>query len=174
MGDVSTASPVEVDPTTTPESDDDPTPRIAASLRLRLDHDFGDDCLVAYDLCVDATNENDAGAYQPIATDTLVDAPEAWVEVRELPASARVRVGRHAVFAPEGILRLDGGTAIVAPTGWLEAATFGGALVRRTTLLGTGAFEPQGVLRLDLPDSVEPSRVPYVSEPTTTWIRSRG
>ncbi len=147
----------------------EPRPRITAGVRLRLDQDFGSTCLVTRELCVRATEPGYPGSYHPLASDTDVDAPEVWVEMGDLPLDARVRVGRHLHFGPEGIVRIDGGTARVEPLDWLAFEAFGGALVRTTSLAGTGAFEPQGILRLDLPDDLEAGRADFVSEPVTTW-----
>lgn len=145
-----------------------PLPRLSASLRLRLDQDFGDDCLVSRDLCHAATRPGDPAFYQPLADDTEVDATEAWVEVRELPLDARLRAGRQLHFSSIGLLRLDGGSARVEPLPWLAADAYGGALVRSTSIAGSDAFVPQGDPRLEL--DVPPERVPWVDEPETTWV----
>ncbi|RLB46909.1 MAG: hypothetical protein DRJ42_26620 [Deltaproteobacteria bacterium] len=157
-------------PVAEPAVGDEPTPRVAASLRLRLDQDFGQTCLIDRDYCARATESGARGSYQPLASDTDVDAPEAWVELRGLPAAGRLRLGRHLSFGPAGMLRLDGASGHVAPSAWLSFQAFGGAVVRQTSLAGgVGTFEPQGIVRRDLDDGVSPERVPWIDEPTTTW-----
>jgi len=150
-------------------ADEAPGPRIAGSLRLRLDQDFGHTCLIDRDLCFRATEPGSVGDYQPLASDTDVDAPEAWVEVRGLPARGRLRLGRHLSWGPAGMFRLDGGSAHVAPAGWLGLSAYGGALVRQTSLAGIGTFEPQGIVRRELDERVDPGRASWIDEPTTTW-----
>jgi len=147
----------------------EPLPRVQASLRLRLDQDFGDTCLVGRDLCVRATDPREPGTYQPLASDTVVDAPEAWAGIGGLPWGASARVGRQLWADPIGLARLDGVTVGAEPDDWIAARAYGGAMVRTTSLAGSGAFEPQGALRLDL-DDVDPARVPYADAPTTTWL----
>ncbi len=143
-------------------------PRLAASLRLRLDQDFGEDCLIDRDLCYAATRSGDPAFYQPLADDTEVDATEAWVEVNGLPLGARVRAGRHLRFDNLGFVRMDGATGRVEPAPWVAAEVYAGALVRSTSLAGSDAFVPQGDPRLDL--DVDPERVPFVDPPDTTWL----
>lgn len=143
-------------------------PRVLATLRLRLDQDFGQTCLVGRDLCVRATDPNEPATYQPLARDTAVDAPSAFVEIHSLPAGGRARVGRHLLYGPIGLLRIDGASARVAPLTLVAVEAYAGLLVRATSLAGSDAFVPQGTLRLDL-DDVDPSRVPFVEPPVDTW-----
>ena len=145
-------------------------PRIDASFRLRLDQDFGDTCLLSRDICVRATDAREPAVYQPLASDTDIDAPEAWVGVTGLPMSTSLRAGRQLRFDPAGMVRFDGARARFAPLAWLSAEAWGGAVVRRTSLAGSPAFEPEGAIRIDLTDEgVDPSAVPFVAEPTVTW-----
>jgi hypothetical protein len=150
---------------------DDRSPRLLGSVRLRLDEDFGDTCLVARDLCVRATNVDDGGAYQPLAEETRVDAPLAWIEVAELPLGAMVRAGRQLHADAIGFVRFDGGRARMEPWTWLAAEVLGGRVVRRTSIAGTAAFEPEGSLRLEIdPEEIDPARLPYLEEPAEAWI----
>jgi hypothetical protein len=151
-----------------PDVGEEPAPRISGSLRLRLDQDFGQTCLIDRDLCFRATEPGSSGDYQPLASDTEVDAPEAWVEVRGLPASARLRLGRQLEWGPAGIFRLDGASAHASPLGWLGFSAYGGALVRQTSLAAVGTFEPQGIVRRNR-DELEPGEARWIDDPTTTW-----
>jgi len=150
------------------ESDEPATPRLSASVRIRLDQELGEDCLVSRDLCYLATRPGDTAFYQPLAEDTAVDAPEAWVEVSRLPLGTRVRAGRHLRAEPIGLVRLDGATARAEPSPWVAAEAYGGLLVRRTSLAGTDAFIAQGDVRREL--EVDPARAPFVEPPVTTWL----
>lgn len=150
------------------EQDDPDAPRLSASLRLRLDQELGEDCLVGRDLCYVATRAGDPAFYQPLAEDTAIDAPEAWVEVSRLPFATTARIGRHLHFDPIGLVRIDGVNARTEPLPWVAAQAYGGVLVRRTSLAGSDGFAPQGVARLDL-EGVDPARVPFIDEPATTW-----
>jgi len=152
-----------------PEDAGAPVPRLAASLRLRLDQDFGDTCLVHRDLCIRATNPDDPATYQPLASDTVVDAPEAWVEVRGLPLGLRARVGRHLRGSVLGFVRVDGASARIEPRRWAAVEAYGGRLVRGTSVAGTDAFAPEGALRLS-PDGTDRDRAPFLDEPSTTWV----
>jgi len=143
--------------------------RVGASIELRLDQDFGDTCLVARDLCVRATSRSDSGAWQPLARDTLVDAPIAYVELTGLELGARARAGRQLYFDALGMIRIDGIVARVEPFPWLATEAIGGLLVRETSLAGTGAFELDGVPRLDLSEA-DRERASYIAEPATTWV----
>jgi hypothetical protein len=152
-----------------PRDSGEPTPRISGSLRLRLDQDFGQTCLVDRDLCFRATEAGSTGDYQPLASDTDVDAPEAWVELRGLPGDARLRLGRQLRWDAAGMFRLDGASAHVAPLSFVGLSAFGGALVRQTSLAGVGTFEPQGIVRREVDPRVDPARASFVDAPTTTW-----
>ena len=147
--------------------------RLTSSVRLRLDQDFGDDCLIADELCYRATDASDPSIFQPLAQGTRLDAPEAWLEVRGLPGRTRIRAGRQMRLSPVGFLRFDGASAEVRPLGWLAADAYGGALVRRTTFLGSGAFEPVGAIRRDRDDLFDGS-APYIADPVTTFVFGGG
>lgn len=144
-------------------------PVLTASVRLRLEQDFGDTCLLARDLCVRATNERDSGVYQPLAQSTLVDLPSAYVDVNGLPYGVLVRAGRQLTWDSIGFARFDGAFARAAPLDWIAVEGMVGAVVRDTSLGGSSAFELSGVPRLDL-GNVDPARVPFVAPPATMRI----
>ncbi len=151
-------------------NDDEERPiRFQTSLRLRLDRDFGDECLITRELCVRATDASDPAGFQPLAQGTRLDAPEAWVGLRGLPGGGSLRVGRQLRMSPIGFRRFDGASLEVAPTNWLRVDAFGGSLVRRTTFAGTGNFEPLGAYRLDQ-EALPSAARSFVREPTTTWM----
>jgi hypothetical protein len=141
------------------------TPRVGASARLRLTQELGDTCLVARDLCVRATNARDAAAYEPLARDTWVDVPTAFVEVDGLPIGLSVRAGRQLAWDVIGFVRLDGGRARLEPAPWLALEALGGLLVRDTTIGGSAAFELPGGPRFALPDDRARTQAPWIEEP---------
>ncbi|MBK8168876.1 MAG: hypothetical protein IPK60_00865 [Sandaracinaceae bacterium] len=144
-------------------------PTLSANVRLRLEQDFGDTCLLARELCVRATNERDSGVYQPLAQTTLVDLPSAYVDVSGLPLGVLVRAGRQLTWDTIGFARFDGAFARATPFAWLAVEGLAGAVVRSTSLGGTSAFEIAGVPRLDL-GNVDPSRVPFIAPPSTMRV----
>lgn len=149
-------------------SDDGRTPRLSATLRLRLTQEFGDTCLVARELCVRATDPRDLAAYQPLARDTWIDLPTAYVEASGLPVGLEVRLGRQLHYDVIGMLRADGLRVRAEPWPALAVEVLGGVMVRDTSLGGSYAFEPIGTPRLDL--AIEPSRVPHIAQAATTPI----
>jgi hypothetical protein len=148
---------------------DDRPIRLVTNLDLRLDQNFGQTCFIEADGCVQATNPSDEGEFQPLAANGRIDAPGAWVEARGLPGDTRVRLGRQLRTSPIGFVRIDGVQVHTEPHPWVSAEAFGGAVVRRTSLAGSDGFAPNGSLRLELPDDVDPSRAPYVAPPSRTW-----
>jgi hypothetical protein len=146
--------------------DDGRTPRLTATVRLRLTQEFGDTCLVARALCVRATDPRDLAAFQPLARDTWVDVPTAYAEATGLPLGLEVRLGRQLHHDVMGMLRADAVRVRVEPWDTVVLEALAGLLVRDTSLGGSPAFEPIGAPRLDL--NVDPSRAPFVAAPVTT------
>ncbi len=149
-------------------SADGRTPRVSATVRLRLTQEFGNTCLIARELCVRATDQRNLAAYQPLARDTWVDLPTAYVEVTGLPLGLDARLGRQLHYDVLGMLRADALRVRAEPTPWLAVEALGGLMVRDTSVGGSYAFEPVGAPRLDL--AVEPSRAAYVAAAATTPI----
>ncbi len=143
--------------------------RISIGGRLRLDQNFGDDCLVGGELCVRATDQSDLGGYQPLASNTALDVPMLWAAVDGLPLGISARLGRQTMFDAIGIARFDGLQLAFAPATWITVQAQSGALVRRTSFAGSSAFEPPGSVRLDL-GGIDPARAPWVDTPRTTWL----
>ena len=143
--------------------------RLSVAGRLRLDQNFGDDCLIGGDMCIRATDRGDLGGYQPLASNTGLDAPMLWALLDGLPFGFSARIGRQTQFDAIGIVRFDGVQLAFAPVTWLAIVVHGGALVRRTTFAGSSSFEPVGTVRLNLA-GVDPARVPWVDAARTTWM----
>ena len=131
--------------------------------------DFGHTCLVAEDVCVHATESTDFAAYQPLARDTLIDAPVAYVAFHDVVRALDVKLGRQTQWDALGFVRFDGGFARMTPSAWIAAEAEGGALVTSTSVAGTDAFVPQGSPRLDL-GNVDPARASFVGSPQTIWF----
>jgi len=148
--------------------DDGRTPRLSATLRLRLTQEFGDTCLIARALCVRATDQTNLAAYQPLARDTWVDVPTAYIEATGLPLGLQARLGRQLHYDVIGMLRADALRVRAEPWSWLAVEALGGLMVRDTSFGGSYAFEPIGAPRLDL--AIDPSRAPYVVSAVTTPI----
>ncbi|MBN1654875.1 MAG: hypothetical protein JXA30_13985 [Deltaproteobacteria bacterium] len=144
-------------------------PKLEAQLQLRLFQDFGDTCFVSEDLCVDATEVEQRGVYQPLARNSLIDAPTAYLEVSRLFEKLRVRLGRQLYWDRTGFARVDGIRVQSETWRWLTIDTLGGVLVRDTSVAGSSAFVPQGIPRLRL-NSEQQSRAPFVEKPTTTYF----
>jgi hypothetical protein len=142
--------------------------RFTATGRLRLEHDFGEDCLVERELCVRATDPTDLGGWQPLAASTRVDVPLLWAEVSGLPYGVEARVGRMLEIDPTGFLRVDGGRIVAAPWSFLSLETSAGMVVRRTSIAGTSAFDPQGSLRIALSDD-DALRASWVAPASDTF-----
>jgi hypothetical protein len=143
--------------------------RVSVAGRLRLDQSFGEDCLVGGAMCVAATNHHDLDAFQPLAADTRVDVPMLYAAVDGLPYGLSARLGRQMTFDAIGLARFDGVQVGFAPATFVSMEAQAGMLVRRTTLGGSAAFEPQGTYRMDLGD-VDPRRVPWADPAQTTWL----
>ncbi len=153
-------------------TDPDPSGRVVRVMlagRLRLDQSFGDDCLATSGLCIQATERSDLSAYQPLAADTRLDVPMLYASVDGLPYGIGARVGRQTIADAIGLARFDGAQISVAPAAWVSLDAEIGTLVRRTTLAGSAAFEPQGTMVLDL-GGIDPRRVPWADPSRTTWL----
>lgn len=144
-------------------------PKFESQLQLRLFQEFGDTCFVADDVCFDATDVNERGVYQPLASDGRIDAPTAYIEVSRLFEKMSVRLGRQLHWDRTGFARVDGISVRSQTWRWLSVETIGGVLVRDTSFAGSNAFVPQSVPRLEL-NRDEQRRAPYIETPTTTYI----
>lgn len=142
--------------------------RFTAAGRLRLEHDFGQDCLVGSELCVRATDPTDLSGWQPLAAITRLDVPMLWIDVSGLPYDGQARVGRMLEIDPTGFLRVDGGRLRVSPFDFLTLEASGGMVVRRTSIAGTSTFDPQGSLRLGL-SAEEALNAPFVAPASDTF-----
>ncbi len=143
--------------------------RLSIAGRLRLDQNFGDDCLVPSSMCIHATSRGDLAAYQPLAGDTRLDVPLLHASVDGLPYGLGVRLGRQTIYDAIGFARFDGVQLSAAPASFVAIEADAGLLVRRTTLGGSSAFEPQGSYSLDL-GGLDPRLVPWADPARTTWL----
>lgn len=142
--------------------------RFTAAGRLRLEHDFGEDCLVGSELCVRATDPTDLSGWQPLAAITRLDVPMLWIDVSGLPYDGQARVGRMLEIDPTGFLRVDGGRVRVSPFDFLTLEASGGMVVRRTSIAGTSTFDPQGSLRIGLSPE-DALNAPFVAPASDTF-----
>jgi hypothetical protein len=148
--------------------------RLSVALRLRLYHDFGDDCLIGRELCVRASDAREPGGWQPLAPSAIADLPMAWVAVDGLPLGVASRLGRQLEIDPIGLLRFDGIWVRVAPAAWIVADAYAGLMVRGTSLLGTPQFELPGLMRVDRGANTDPRVAPFTDPPATTWVIGAG
>lgn len=139
--------------------------RLAAGAQLRLEQEFGETCLLDRDLCVNATDADDPGAWQPLAADTRVDIPSVWVELSGLPLGTSARIGRQLVLDTIGFARFDGGRVRVVPSSWFRLDAYGGLLVRGTSLGATTRSEVPGAIRL-----ADAARVPWALDGVDTYV----
>lgn len=138
--------------------------RVTAEAQLRLEQDFGETCLLDAELCVNAVDADDPGAWQPLAADTRLDVPAVWVETSGLPLGTSARLGRQLALDDIGFARFDGLSVRVVPASWVRLEALGGLLVRGTSLAGTPRSELPGAIRLDAQD------VPWADPPIDTWV----
>lgn len=143
--------------------------RVSGAIRLRLNHDFGEDCLVGGDLCVRATDASEPGGWQPLSAPSIVDLPMVWLAIDGLPLGVAARVGRQLELDPIGFVRFDGVSARVAPFTWLAVEALAGMMVRGTSLAGTSQLEVPGAVRIDRA-SVDPMIQPWTDPPADTWV----
>lgn len=143
--------------------------RLSIAGRLRLDQNFGDDCLVPSSMCIQATSRGDLAAYQPLAGDTRLDVPLLHAAIDGLPYGFGIRLGRQTIYDAIGFARFDGAQVTVAPASFVAIEADAGLLVRRTTLGGSAAFEPQGSYALDL-SGLDPRLVAWADPARTTWL----
>ena len=143
--------------------------RVTVEGRLRLDQDFGQDCLAPTGLCVQATDRSSLSAYQPLASDTRLDVPMLHASIEGLPYGLGARIGRQMIGDAIGFARFDGAQVSFAPTTFVAMEVNVGTLVRRTTLAGSAQFEPQGTMQIDL-GGIDPRRVPWADPTRTTWL----
>ncbi len=149
----------------TEPADDGSAIRFGAGAQVRLDQDFGSTCLVDRDLCVQATDASDPGAWQPLASETRLDVPTVWAEINGLPLGAGARVGRQLVLDTLGFARFDGGAVRFVPTRWIRVEALAGLLVRGTSIGGSARSDPQGSVRLGAAD-----RIPWAAPGVDTWV----
>lgn len=150
---------------------DDPAegPKLSTVVQLRLDHDFGETCLVGLDACFGDSDAAQPGVYQPWRNPSFIDAPTAYVELAGLLSALRLRAGRQMVWDTLEARRMDGAHVRMGAVDWMAVDGYFGALVRGNSLLGNETFSPESKARRDL-DGVNPAAVPYIDSTTQTWI----
>lgn len=142
---------------------------IGVHVRLRLNRDFGDTCLIDDPTCVNVMNAARRGSYTPLANNGFLDAPLAYVEARDLPYGLSARAGRQLHHDVVGLARVDGLSARVEPSRLFALQAIAGTLVRRESVAGSDVFVPEGLPRLSL-EQRERERAPYIEPPTTSWL----
>ena len=143
--------------------------RVTIAGRLRLDQNFGEDCLATTGMCIQSTSHTDTSAFQPLASDTRLDVPMLYAAIDGLPYGLSARIGRQTIADAIGFARFDGAQVAMAPATFLSFEADVGTLVRRTTLAGSAAFEPQGTQQIDL-GGADPRTVPWADPARTTWL----
>ena len=151
---------------------EDPTEsrfQVHTAATLRLDQDFGRDCIRETDRCYDATNASDALGYQPLARRTRLDVPTFQVELRG-PRALSVRAGRQIEMDPAGMFRFDGVRIAVRPLRWVAAEAYGGRQVRPGSFAGSPGLGTQGSIHLVLPETLAPSDYPQLQPTPRTHL----
>jgi hypothetical protein len=143
--------------------------RFVSQARMRLDWNFGTDCLREGE-CLGPTDPRDPREYQPLARNGRLDVPELWVGLLDLPRGSSVQIGRLVATGTIGMVRYDGLAVETRPVDFLAIQAYGGAQVRAASLAGSYGFEPLGSLRLDLPDAAIPPASGFVSPPSRTYV----
>lgn len=138
--------------------------RLILDLELRLDQEFGDVCVRGEDSCLRDTDPDTLRDYQPLAALTRLDVPTGGVELLA-PDGTRIRVGRIVVADAAGFVRLDGLRVQSAPRAWLGLEAWLGRQATSAVFAGSDGFAPDGALRLDLPDAIARSQVPWSRPP---------
>ncbi|MCB9708399.1 MAG: hypothetical protein H6714_06420 [Myxococcales bacterium] len=144
-------------------------PQLSTVVQLRLDHDFGESCLVGSSLCVVASDASAPGGYQPLFDPSVVDAPTAYVEIDAPAYRLRMRIGRQTLWDALEIRRMDGAHARMGMADWMAAEGYFGQMVRGNSVLGSETFAPEGRPRRDL-DDIDPTLVAYLDNVGTTWM----
>lgn len=133
--------------------------RVTSSVQLRLNQEFGDTCLLDEDICAAAVNPNALDSYEPLARDTTLEVPFAYVQVDGVLPHLGAQVGRHLVRDAPRMTRVDGVSVWYAPS-FLRASAYAGSAAYAGPL-GARSGAPLGALRVD-EDGHEISRV-YVT-----------
>ena len=143
--------------------------RIETAAVLRLDQDFGRDCVRATDRCYDATEETDRLAFQPLARRTRLDVPTFHVTLHG-PRALMLRAGRQIGLDAAGMYRFDGARVAVAPFRWLRAESYAGRRVRPGSFAGSPGLGLQGSIHVVLPGSLAPVDSPVVAPAPRTMM----
>ncbi|MEM9073872.1 MAG: hypothetical protein AAGE52_35600 [Myxococcota bacterium] len=142
--------------------------RLISHLDLRLDQEFGQVCRRNAEGCLRETDVDARREFQPLVDDSRLDMPAAWVGLRG--PLGQVSLGRVLVVDATGFARLDGGRAVLRPSRWSSIEAYAGRQTRDTSFASGPGFETQGSIRIDLPDSLARERVPWIEEPSPTWM----
>lgn len=143
--------------------------RIHTAVALRLDQDFGRDCIRESDRCYDATNAADALGYQPLARRTRLDVPTFHVELRG-PRGLSARAGRQIGLDPAGLYRFDGARVASQPLRWAFLEAYAGRQVRPGSFAGSPGLGTQGSIHLVLPETLAPSEYPQIQPTPRTFV----
>ena len=146
---------------------------IETSVALRLDQDFGRDCLLDRDGCYDATAPTDDLAYQPLARRTRLDVPTFQVALQG-SRGLRLTAGRQMAMDSAGLYRFDGASAALSPHPWVALSAFGGRQVQPGSFAGSPGLGVQGSIHVVLPESLAPTEYPAIAPPARTWTYGGG
>lgn len=144
--------------------------RLVSHLELRFDQELGQVCVrEEHGGCLRDTDVEARREYQPLAEDSRLDMPAAWLELQG-PRATRLRAGRLLVADAAGVARLDGARVSTQPRPWLDLAAYAGRRTRDTSYAASSGLEPQGSIRWNLPSGLAPERVPWAAPPSHTWM----
>ena len=148
----------------------EPRYRLRTTIDLRLDQDFGRDCLTTTEEpCFRVTEPADVFTYQPLARPSRLDVPAFSVELTG-PRGMAIRAGRQLQLDPAGMFRFDGLRARLQPLRWLTLEVLGGRQVRTGSFAGSTGLAPQGSIHVVLPEGFAPSRAPAIVSPSRTFV----
>jgi hypothetical protein len=135
---------------------------VSLRLRLRLDADFGEACDAVTDRCLDETNRERPGEFEPLFARRTIDLPFAYLDVSRLARGALdVRAGRIFQVDPLGFFVFDGARARLHLGGLAVAEALAGLETRAGFPLANGRFERDGLIRADRA-GWDPALAPYV------------
>ena len=130
-------------------------PRISFQTYLRLDHDFGD--WVTGDIELGGRSLSAVDAIPELENQSLqLDVLYAYLSVDDLAdGMVDLHLGRQLTVDALDWFAMDGLTARVESRLGVAAEAFGGLVVRESSLLGSGTFEPDGTSGAECQEYVE-------------------
>lgn len=114
--------------------------------RVRLDHEFGQSCLLARDYCLSSTSAGQPDDYLFLTEDARVDVPYASLGLTGLPGASELRLGRQLLTLAHRLRRIDGLAVATRPVSGLRFEAHAGFLPLAGGGLASDTFAPQGAL----------------------------